>query len=426
MHEILQSLRFFRMTRRVYQRALKTEVKTLEIQCFDFSSVYRLQSTPMPGRELRLRSTRKFISDTKWGNVRQFNSDCEGPIVLNDNALELAAHFIPRGEDFFSRLSKYDDYLVDVLKKPGYRAGSTLKMILPFLMAFGATNKKIEYYSLYHIKLVPGAIEAFKYIQSKMPLFLVSTSYSPFALALGEKLGVSPENVYSTRLDLDRYEIDASEAIRLKELVKEILELPDIESPHQLNSPEYLSPQAKATIHRLDRIIWQDVMMMKCGRVLHEVNPIGGIEKAKAVENSVEKMGSDISSVVYAGDSITDAEALSLVRENGGLAVSFNGNSYAIEAADIACISPHAVVSAILADVFQREGKEGAMHLASNWSPVVLRESAIDGSLLAKLFSEFPDDLPIVKVVTDEEKDQIVRQSEAYRKYLRGKAGALG
>jgi energy-converting hydrogenase A subunit R len=369
---------------------------------------------------------RKFFKCKGGEVVRQFNTDCEGPIVLNDNALELSAHFIPHGEDFFIRLSKYDDYLAEIVRKPGYRPGGTLSMILPFLKVFGATNKKIEYYSLYHIKLVPGAIETYKYIQNKMPLFLVSTSYSPFALALGEKLGVTSENVYCTKLDLDQYEIDASEVVRLKELVKEILYLPIIEFPPDATSPDYLSPQMKATIHRLDQIIWQEVMTMKCGRALHDVNPIGGIEKAKAVEDSVEKAGSSLSDVIYLGDSITDADALRLVKENGGVAVSFNGNSYAIEAAEIACISSHAIVSAILADVFLREGKEGVMYIASNWSPVALRESTIDERLVAKLFSEFQDDFPVVKVITNAEKDKIIQQSEAFRGVLRGKAGTLG
>jgi len=32
---------------------------------------------------------------------------------------------------------------------------------------------------------------------------------------------------------------------------------------------------------------------------------------------------------MYVGDSITDAEAFRLMRDAGGLAVSFNGNGYA-------------------------------------------------------------------------------------------------
>ncbi len=75
---------------------------------------------------------------------RIFISDCEGPISKNDNAFELAANFIPNGDKLFANISKYDDVLADVLRKPGYSAGSTLKLILPFFKAYGVTDKQME------------------------------------------------------------------------------------------------------------------------------------------------------------------------------------------------------------------------------------------------------------------------------------------
>lgn len=358
--------------------------------------------------------------------MRQVDTDCEGPIVLNDNALELAAHFIPRGEEFFSKLSKYDDYLAEFVKKPGYRSGSTLIMILPFFKAFGATSKNIEYYSLYHIQTISGAIETFKYIRNIMPLFIISTSYSPFALALGEKLGVPPENIYSTKLDIDQYKVSAGEAAHLKKLTKEILELPDLEIPSHITSSDNLPPQIMSTIHRLDQIIWQEVMSMDCGSVLRDVNPVGGVEKAKAVEDSIRKTGSDLSEVMFIGDSITDVEALELVKSNGGVALSFNGNAYAISTGEIACISSSTIVTAVLADVFSREGREGVKDIAANWSTVALQESDINPDLLKAFFAQYQREFPLVEVITDAEKDRITEQSETFRAILRGKAGKLG
>ncbi|RLA85280.1 MAG: energy-converting hydrogenase A, subunit R, partial [Deltaproteobacteria bacterium] len=69
--------------------------------------------------------------------MRVFVTDCEGPISKNDNAFELCCHFIPEGEKFFSLLSRYDDYLAYVEKREGYKAGDTLRLIVPFLIAFG-------------------------------------------------------------------------------------------------------------------------------------------------------------------------------------------------------------------------------------------------------------------------------------------------
>jgi energy-converting hydrogenase A subunit R len=50
---------------------------------------------------------------------RVFISDCEGPISKNDNAFEAAARFVPNGDKLFTLISKYDDVLADVVKKPG-------------------------------------------------------------------------------------------------------------------------------------------------------------------------------------------------------------------------------------------------------------------------------------------------------------------
>ncbi len=165
---------------------------------------------------------------------------------------------------------------------------------------------------------------------------------------------------------------------------------------------------------------------MKSGRALLDVNPVGGVEKAKAIEDSVAKEGSNLCDVMYIGDSITDAEALSLVKANGGIALSFNGNSYAISAAEIACISSNTVVISVLADGFLREGTEEVRRIASNWSPAGLRELKIDEDLLAKFFSQYRNEFPVVELITEAEKNRIIEQSEHFRGILRGKAGALG
>ena len=64
--------------------------------------------------------------------TRIFISDCEGPITKNDNAFEITSRFIRDGDRFYTQISKYDDVLSDVLQRPSYKAGGTLKLILPF------------------------------------------------------------------------------------------------------------------------------------------------------------------------------------------------------------------------------------------------------------------------------------------------------
>ena len=88
---------------------------------------------------------------------RVFVSDCEGPISKNDNAFELAENFIPNGDKFFTNISLYDDVLADALKKPGYNAGSTLKLILPFFKAYGITDSQMEDFSARNIVLIANS-----------------------------------------------------------------------------------------------------------------------------------------------------------------------------------------------------------------------------------------------------------------------------
>ena len=61
-----------------------------------------------------------------------------------------------------------------------------------------------------------------------------------------------------------------------------------------------------------------------------------GARKLKPSKMLRKKPACQLSDVMYVGDSITDVEAFKLVRENGGLTVSFNGNEYAVRNAEVA------------------------------------------------------------------------------------------
>lgn len=350
--------------------------------------------------------------------MRQVNLDCEGPITKNDNALEISQYFLPQGEKFFSLVSRYDDFLADIARRKGYKAGTTLSLILPFLKAYGATNKQIKDYSLGHLLLVPGAKKMLSYLKKKMPIFIISTSYQPYIEALCELIDFPQENTYYTKLNLDRYQIPPREIKRLKEWLEEILELPQI-NLSKVRKEKDLSLKAKKTIKRLEEIFWEEIPSMQCGKILKEVNPLGGKEKAKALLDSLEKREGKLAEVMYIGDSITDVEALKLIKEKGGVAISFNGNTYALEAAEIACISPHTLPLEVLAKVFYEEGKKGVLRLVETW-PEALEEK-IKKQILALKPS------PHLEIIRKENLAPLTAKSERMRKELRGEvAGGLG
>jgi len=358
---------------------------------------------------------------------RIFISDCEGPISKNDNAFELATHFIPKGDQFFTLVSRYDDILADIVKRPGYKAGDTLKLILPFLKAYGATNQAILEYSSKNVLLVPGAKEMLQFVKTVMPSFIVSTSYEQYMRALCSLIDFPYENVYCTQLNLDKYELDEEEKMRLKQLREEMSTLPMLEIPKNAKSIQDFSAEHLKTIKRLDEIFWDEISRMKIGKVLNEVNPVGGHEKAEVVKSITAKMRNRLSNVMYVGDSITDVSVFQLLREEEGLTVSFNGNEYAVREAEIAVLSENAIVTAVLADVFNKSGKNGVFELVKEWNHKSLQKHGVDSTLRERLLKLYPERLPQVEIVTSDNKERLMKESAVFRKSVRGKAiGKLG
>ena len=166
---------------------------------------------------------------------------------------------------------------------------------------------------------------------------------------------------------------------------------------------------------------------MTCGRMLEDITPVGGEEKAKAVLEIVAKLEGDLSDVVYVGDSITDVQALQRVKEGGGLAISFNGNRYAVTNAEIAVLSDSAIVTSVLVDAFHRRGKKAVLELARRWRRGILKKDSTSQSPIEAMLTQYPSTLPQVQVVDETNVDKLVWESSLFRKKVRGEAiGQLG
>jgi energy-converting hydrogenase A subunit R len=358
---------------------------------------------------------------------RVFISDCEGPISRNDNAFELASKFIPDGDRLFTSMSRYDDVLADVIKREGYKAGDTLKLILPFFKAYGVTNKDMVEYSGRHVLLIPGVKEMLGFIRGLMSSFIVSTSYAQYMHALCRIVDFPFESVYCTELDLDKYEISDEEKSRLRQLREEMIRLTVPEIPKSAQRLEDLPRKMQGTINRLDEIFWKEVSSMKIGELLSEVNPVGGAEKATSVKNVCNRLNLNIQNAMYVGDSITDVEAFRLVRKEGGLTVSFNGNNFAVREAEVAVLSENAVVTAALADIFNSFGKDRLIGLIDNWDPFAFERFVSSQPLRQCFLRVCRKSFQRVEVVTARNRDRLMRESSAFRKTVRGEGvGGLG
>lgn len=338
---------------------------------------------------------------------RFFVSDCEGPISVNDNAFELAGHFIGGGEKFFQIISKYDDILADEIKRPGYNAGGTLKLILPFLKAYGATNENIKEFSQENVLLVPGARDTLQFVFCIMPSFIVSTSYQQYIYALCDLIGFPYENTYSTTLNIEKYSLNPTEKERLMELKEEILRNGKFED--------------------LEKIFFQEIPTMDIGRIIADVNPVGGDGKKDALKDIIKRFKFHSQDLMYVGDSITDVQPLKFAKDEGGLSVSFNGNEYAIKEAEIAIMADNTLPISILADLFNKAGKKEVMEFITSYNddPLsALYNYPVDPQLALKLPSM--DDIKI-DIIDEQNREKVKDESLKFRKKVRGEAiGGLG
>jgi energy-converting hydrogenase A subunit R len=337
-----------------------------------------------------------------------FVSDCEGPISVNDNAFELSGHFIDDGERFFEIISRYDDVLADVLKKPGYNAGSTLKLIVPFLKAYGATNQNIIDFSIENVHLIPGAMETLKFVNTTMPSFIVSTSYDHYIMALCNRTGFPYDNTYSTKLDMDFKDITPQEISLIKEFRKNIIDNHEFEV--------------------LEDIFWEKLPKLDVSSLMDIVKPIGGEGKKDAVLDIISRFKLKASDLFYIGDSITDVQPLKFANDKGGIAVSFNGNKYAIKEAEIAVIAENTTMTSVLADIFNRYGADDVLEFVVSYSEDAmdaLNTRFVNPKLAKQLIKT--NNLPQVEIITCHNMDSLIEKSSKLRRKLRGESiGGLG
>ena len=364
----------------------------------------------------------------------QVNIDCEGPLTQNDNAFELCEAFIPEGGEFFRRVSRYDDYLVEVEKREGYKAGDTLRLILPFLKAYELTSNQMKEFSKKTLCLIPGTDEFLKLLSNLVPAFIISTSYRPYLDALCELTSFPRENIYATEVDIDSYSLPDDEKQKLKNYVKDINALPIIDWDDQASSIEDLDASYKEAVKVLEDIFWNRIPKMEIGSIVRDVNPIGGHEKARAVKDSLTRTKNSLSNVIYIGDSITDSEALELVASGGGIAIAFNANRYAIKKANYVVTSGDTRILGAIVYLITNKGKEALFEMLDNNTSLVGKELLLKlehynlpSNIIDPLKGLSDLSMPMISLISPKNINQLIEHSEKIRKTVRGVAvGTLG
>lgn len=364
---------------------------------------------------------------------KSFITDCEGPLSLNDNAYELCAHFISEGDILFKILSKFDDYLIEIAKRPNYNAGDTLKFLALFLKAYGLTNNDLIKFSEDNIAMVPGAADTLELANFSLDSYIVSTSYGQYIKALTNTVNFPYGNTYHTTMDLDSVGniLDSEKNIIMGFKEEIINNYTDILNPNSKNIEDSLNSLKSYDFSLIESILFDKVSKMKIGSLIKNTKTVGGQGKKLAVKDIVSKLNLDLNGIMYVGDSITDVEPLGFVKKNKGISVSFNGNDFAINAAEVAIISDNTILTSMLIDLHSHFNTDYVLNFvkAYNNNPKSALENYRIKFHLIDKFAELykGKDKPIMTIITDQNKEELLEKSLTMRKNIRGNSiGALG
>ncbi len=347
---------------------------------------------------------------------RQLTISGYGPIFRNNNPLELAQYFIPKGYTLFSHLQTYESILYQREDSSSSQTGKSLIYLLPFLKAFGGTNQKIAEFSYVHISLLPGAKTFLKSIEH-IPFFLISAFYEPFILSFCDLLGVNKSQVYCTKINLDGYPLNESEREIIKDLADEIVNMP---LPSLSKGKNCLQGEYTLYLEKIGAILNGEIPQLQIGKIMNQISVQVGVEKIKALQDSLNKTGIDPQQVMYIGSNLFDAAAIDWIKKNGGVALSFNGDNEALFAAEIGVVSSNAIILAILSDIFFEQGKKGIFEFIENWelkninSPKLIHYQ----SLINQLFSHGLQSFPQIEIVTDSNRQRLINESKSYHQFI--------
>lgn len=294
--------------------------------------------------------------------------DNEGPCTRNDNAFESIVALAEKcdlgeriGIEFYKRLSVIDDIWGDyhkITKDPEYSSGHTLKVVLPFFKAMGATSQWHRNFAKQSLRVVPHIKEVLTNLDSKFIVRKLSTSYEFFIRAFCEFVGFDFEKTRCTLVSgFDEIPITKEESEILLDFMKEVSRMPILE--YNEKTGEVIS-EHKVYYHRITTFIWEVVYHFSVGEFLRTIVPVGQKQKLEVMLEIIRELGISEKKVMYVGDSQTDVQCVQHLRGKG-LTMMFNGKGRVCDESDIMYIGEDARAIEEVADLFAKLGRQGVI-----------------------------------------------------------------
>ena len=339
-----------------------------------------------------------------------------GFITRNNPVRDLCERFVRDGGRLYDLLSRYETVVTYTLSRDE-DTKSAAWMMIPFLKANGATDEDVYRYSRERMSFMPDAPVVMNYLTHQLPTYIASTNYEQSVLSLAEMTGFPIDHATYNSFSFDGAEMDRKQARRIKEAAEKLNGL-------RLSGEMY-------TVSGSRFLCEEDADLMALGdeyrkEILPELDIYEGMTNAVSVSSSDEALalleiirktgiGTDETAVI--GCRASDYETMDLVKDSSGLAISFNGDEYAVRGSNIAVIGDHPITAAVLVNEFYNGGIESVFEMADGWSREYLeKHSCCDRNLMNRFLETFPKKLPKVYRVTKKNASDVINESAASRR----------
>jgi energy-converting hydrogenase A subunit R len=182
-----------------------------------------------------------------------------------------------------------------------------------------------------------------------------------------------------------------------------------------------------------DDIFFSQIAKMGIYEKIRDIEVVGGQGKKLAIDKIIERDGIDINNILYIGDSITDVEPLEFARKNNGISISFNGNEYPLKVAEIAIVSPSAITTCVIANIYSKTNKANVLKFIGDYNnsdnlSELFDSYEIDLEIKNKFFDIFKDEnYPLIEIIDENNFEDILKLSKDMRNNIRGQdIGELG
>ena len=329
-----------------------------------------------------------------------FINCADGSIFPTDVIKKTCASCIPNGSNLYDVLYSYVSFPPFSSDGHPYQRDDISKLVLPFILSNGLSNTSLRKYYKDNMHVMKGSDRTFRFIQEFSIPFLISSLYEHYICEACEVLDFPVENTYSMSLDLDYWEISNEEKEILVQISNEISAM--IPLRYGRSDSDELPEDVKNTADRLDEIFKTDLIPLQSYRALSSSSTLGQEEKVSALLDIRRKTGFDMEDIIFVGSVSSDSLISHIIKNGGGITISFNGNPATICSSDIAVVSSDTTILSFLADVFQNSGKEYVLDMVENWSKDAIESSPANVYLKNELLKLSEDKLPFVVKVDSE------------------------